>query len=222
MKHAVLQSKLPDTAVTAGKSAGNPLQLLKEQAAQLAGRDKTAQLMEPEEELPVQGKLTTQLTAPEEELPLQGKFAVQLMAPEEELPLQGKFTAQLAAPEEELPLQGKFAVQKQENKTGLSDSLKSGVESLSGYSMDSVRVHYNSDKPAQLSALAYAQGTDIHVGPGQEQHVPHEAWHVVQQMQGRVQPTIQEKGVGINDDVALETEADVMGAKAAAVSLKKK
>ncbi|GGH69175.1 hypothetical protein HNQ91_002757 [Filimonas zeae] len=223
MKQAVLQSKLPDTAVTAGRSAGNPFQLLKEQAAQLMSRDKTAQLVAPEEELPVQGKLTAQLAAPEEELPLQGKFVAQLQAgPEEELPVQGKFTAQLQAPEEELPVQGKFAVQRVENKTGMPDSLKSGVESMSGYSMDNVRVHYNSDKPAQLNALAYAQGSDIHMGPGQEQHLPHEAWHVVQQMQGRVQPTIQEKGVGINDDVSLESEADVMGAKAAAVSLKRK
>ena len=29
-------------------------------------------------------------------------------------------------------------------------------------------------------ALAYAQGSDIHLAPGQEQHLPHEAWHVVQ------------------------------------------
>jgi hypothetical protein len=48
-------------------------------------------------------------------------------------------------------------------------------------SMDHVKVHYNSSQPAQLNALAYAQGSDIHVAPGQEQHLPHEAWHVVQQ-----------------------------------------
>lgn len=101
------------------------------------------------------------------------------------------------------------------NNTGLPDNLKSGIESLSGMSMDSVRVHYNSSQPAQLNALAYAQGTDIHVAPGQEQHVPHEAWHVVQQAQGRVQPTMQMKdGVPINDDQGLEKEADVMGSKA--------
>lgn len=81
-------------------------------------------------------------------------------------------------------------------------------------SSDEVKVHYNSDKPAQLQALAYTQGTDIHVAPGQEKHLPHEAWHVVQQMQGRVKPTIQTKGVQINDDRGLEKEADVMGAKA--------
>jgi len=61
--------------------------------------------------------------------------------------------------------------------------------------------------------LAYAQGKDIHVGPGQEQHLPHEAWHVVQQAQGRVRPTMQMKGAAINDDTGLEAEADVMGAK---------
>ncbi|WP_299243395.1 DUF4157 domain-containing protein [uncultured Aquimarina sp.] len=101
------------------------------------------------------------------------------------------------------------------NNTGLPDNLKSGIENLSGYSMDDVNVHYNSSKPAQLQAHAYAQGTDIHLAPGQEKHLPHEAWHVVQQKQGRVRPTMQFKGkVNINDDVSLEKEADVMGAKA--------
>ena len=99
-------------------------------------------------------------------------------------------------------------IQKQANKTGLPDSLKSGIENLSGYSMDDVKVHYNSNKPAQLDA----QGSDIHVASGQEKHLPHEAWHVVQQKQGRVKPTLQLKGnVTINDDTGLEKEADVMG-----------
>ncbi|MDO8991413.1 MAG: hypothetical protein Q7U83_00020 [Daejeonella sp.] len=31
---------------------------------------------------------------------------------------------------------------KQENNTGLPDNLKSGIENLSGYSMDEVKVHY--------------------------------------------------------------------------------
>jgi hypothetical protein len=101
-----------------------------------------------------------------------------------------------------------------ENKTGLPDNLKTGIENLSGMAMDDVRVHYNSSKPADLQALAYTQGTDIHVAPGQENHLPHEIWHVVQQKQGRVKPTIQMEGVGINDDQGLEKEADIMGAKA--------
>lgn len=105
----------------------------------------------------------------------------------------------------------------QANQTGLPDGLKDGVERLSGYSLDNIRVHYNSPKPAEVQALAYTQGTEIHVGPGQEQHLAHEAWHVVQQMQGRVQPTMQMKGVAINDDQGLEREADVMGGKASQV-----
>lgn len=101
------------------------------------------------------------------------------------------------------------------NQTGLPDSLKSGVESLSGIAMDDVRVHYNSDKPSQLQAHAYAQGTEIHVAPGQERHLAHEAWHVVQQKQGRVKPTMQLKEkVLINDDEGLEKEADKMGEQA--------
>lgn len=101
------------------------------------------------------------------------------------------------------------------NRTDLPDHLKSGIESLSGFSMDDVTVHYNSAQPAQLNALAYTQGTEIHIASGQEQHLPHEAWHVVQQAQRRVQPTMQLKdGVPVNDDQGLEHEADVMGAKA--------
>ena len=106
-------------------------------------------------------------------------------------------------------------VQRFANNTGLPDNLKSGIENLSGYSMNDVKVHYNSDKPTQLNAHAYAQGSAIHLAAGQEKHLPHEAWHVVQQKQGRVQPTRQLKGkVAINDDAGLEKEADVMGAKA--------
>jgi hypothetical protein len=101
------------------------------------------------------------------------------------------------------------------NRTGLPDRLKAGAESLSGHSLDDVRVHYNSSKPAQLNALAYAQGTDIHLAPGQEKHLPHEAWHVVQQAQGRVSATRQlTEGVKVNDDIGLEREADLMGARA--------
>ncbi|WP_298333811.1 DUF4157 domain-containing protein [Asticcacaulis sp.] len=104
---------------------------------------------------------------------------------------------------------------RQANRTGLPDGLKRGIEHLSGISLDQVRVHYNSARPAQLHAYAYAQGTDIHLAPGQEAHLPHEAWHVVQQAQGRVRPTVQLKaGISVNDDQSLEHEADVMGAKA--------
>jgi hypothetical protein len=105
------------------------------------------------------------------------------------------------------------------NNTGLPNQLKSGIEALSGLSMDHVKVHYNSSKPAQLNAYAYAQGRDIHLAPGQEKHLPHEAWHVVQQAQGRVNPTMQLKEGPVNNDQSLETEADVMAVKATSIGI---
>ncbi|MDR7666321.1 DUF4157 domain-containing protein [Methanosarcina sp. Z-7115] len=185
----------------------------------------------PEEEEPLQGKFENnpdQMACPScsvapivqkqeipEEEPLQGKMMGTIQRQEiseEEEPLQPNIietVQQQETPKEE------YLQTKKENNMGLPDNLKAGIENLSGVSMDNVKVHYNSDKPSQLQALAYAQGTDIHISPGQEQHLPHEAWHVVQQTQGSVKPTMQMKdGVLVNDNKVLEREADVMGAKA--------
>ena len=101
-----------------------------------------------------------------------------------------------------------------ENNTGLPDNLKLGMENLSGMSLDHVKVHRNSDKPAAVQAHAYAQGSDIHLASGQEKHLPHELGHVVQQAQGRVKSTTSVNGMAVNDNTALEREADSMGAKA--------
>jgi hypothetical protein len=101
------------------------------------------------------------------------------------------------------------------SQTGLPAELQSSLENLSGLSLADVRVHYNSPDPDQLGAFAFTQGKDIHIAPGQERHLPHEAWHVVQQAQGRVKPRKQMKqGVQVDDSSGLELEADVMGAKA--------
>lgn len=94
------------------------------------------------------------------------------------LPMQQKEPYEKEAAREE-----NEATQHKENTTGLPDTLKAGIENLSGLSMDDVQVHYHSSQPAEVQALAYTQGTEIHVGPGQEKHLPHEAWHVVQQKQ---------------------------------------
>jgi len=186
----------------------------------------------PEE--PLQGKMIGTIQrqeVPEEEELMQGKFEskpeiscpscfaapIPILQkqeiPEEEEPLQGKMIENIQRqeiPEEEEPLQTK-----RENNTGIPDNIKDGVENLSGIDMNDVRVNYNSSKPADVGALAYTQGTNIHVAPGQERHLPHEAWHVVQQKQGRVEPTMQLKdGVPVNDDEELEHEADMMGKKA--------
>lgn len=98
---------------------------------------------------------------------------------------------------------------------GLPENLRAGIAALSGMDLSDVRVHRNSSKPAGIQAAAYAQGNDIHLGPGQERHLPHEAWHVVQQAQGRVKPTVSVAGTSVNDDPKLESEATTMGSRAA-------
>lgn len=150
---------------------------------------------------------------------LQGKFENPVQREEDEAELlQGKFeqpAQRLGDEEDDELMQGKFETPEQKrNETGMSDNLKAGIEDLSGFAMDDVRVHYNSPEPATVQALAYTQGTDIYVAPGQEQHLPHEAWHVAQQMAGRVEPTTEVSGLPVNDCVELEHEADVMGARA--------
>lgn len=101
-----------------------------------------------------------------------------------------------------------------QRRGALPARLQAGLERLSGLNLSDVRVHSNSSQPSQLQALAYARGNEIHLGPGQERHLPHEAWHLVQQRQGRVRPTMQLHGTPINDDESLEREADQMGERA--------
>ncbi|MEM0998207.1 MAG: DUF4157 domain-containing protein [Bacteroidota bacterium] len=98
---------------------------------------------------------------------------------------------------------------------GLPGDLKTNMESMSGQDLSDVQVHKNSAKPGEIGAHAYAKGSDIYLGPGQEKHLPHEAWHTVQQKTGRVTPTTDVGGVAVNDDPGLESEADRMGDKAA-------
>lgn len=162
------------------------------------------------------GNTLLQRVGLEDEEGFQMKTA-QLQSDEEEDTLQGKFepTVQRVEDDEEgLQMKADTVFQQKPNNTGLPDNLKAGVESLSGFSMDDVKVHYNSSQPATVQALAYTQGTDIHVAPGQERHLPHEAWHVAQQLAGRVEPTTEVGGMPVNDNIGLEHEADVMGARA--------
>jgi hypothetical protein len=95
--------------------------------------------------------------------------------------------------------------------TGLPPSLRAGLRDLSGLSMDHVRVHHDSPMPARVRAHAYTQDAEIHLAPRQGAHLAHEAWHAVQQRQGRVKPTLRENGAVINDAPVLEAEADRMG-----------
>lgn len=105
-------------------------------------------------------------------------------------------------------------IQARPGRIGLPVALKAGMERESGLSLDRVRVRYNSSLPARFDAAAAARGASIDIAPGQERYLPHELGHVVQQMRGRVPPTAQLHGAPLNDDPALEAEADRLGARA--------
>lgn len=167
---------------------------------------------------------TLQRAPEDEEDLLQGKFVAQRDMEDEEDLLQGKFVTQRAPEDEEDLLQGKFVAQrKTENQTGIPDEVKQRMESSFDTDFSSVRVHPDSSKAPDVGALAFTQGTDIHFAPGQfkpdtsagQQLLGHELTHVIQQAEGRVQPTTEIAGMSVNDDVSLEHEADVLGAKAA-------
>lgn len=192
---------------------------------QSKGRGEALQMADFREGSALQAKMveTMQQQAEDEDELLQGKFTAQLAEEEDEL-VQGKFVSQLQEDEDEL-MQGKFEpVQRQaENQTGMPDAVKQRMEDSFGADFSSVRVHSDSPKAPEVGALAYTQGTDIHFAPGQfkpessagQALLGHELTHVVQQAEGRVQPTTEIGGMAVNDNPALEHEADVMGEKAA-------
>jgi hypothetical protein len=101
-----------------------------------------------------------------------------------------------------------LAQRSQDGPSGLPQALRQEYETTGGVNLRDVRVHADSSRPSQFGALAMTQGSDIHVAPGQGEQLAHEAWHVVQQKQGRVSATGANTTTPINDDSALEQEAD--------------
>ncbi len=114
-------------------------------------------------------------------------------------------------------------LQKKENKTGMPDDVKAGMEAAHGADFSDVKIHPSSSKAPDVGAIAYTQGTDIHFAPGQfspdtsagKSLLGHELAHVVQQREGRVAPTTEVNGMPVNDNPDLEKEADELGKKAA-------
>lgn len=122
---------------------------------------------------------------------------------------------QLMEEEEEEKIQAKPVIEQVQRQVEEEELRKQPIEeeeeTLMTKSNSSPDIAFNLESNIQELR---GQGQDIHLGPGQEKHLPHEGWHAVQQMQGRVKPTMQEKGMSTNDDAELEREADVMGARA--------
>lgn len=152
---------------------------------------------------------------------------LQRVSEDEEDTLQGKFDATVQRVEEDdyeaSQMKADTTVQQKANNTGIPNEVKQKMEDSFDTDFSDVRVHPESSQAPEVGALAYTQGTDIHFAPGQfkpetsagQQLLGHELTHVVQQAEGRVQPTTEIGGMPVNDNEGLEREADVLGAKAA-------
>lgn len=95
------------------------------------------------------------------------------------------------------------------NNTDLLGHIRYSMGNISGILLDDVKVRRNSNKPVQLNAYTCTEGRNIDIAPGQEKHLAHEAWHVDQQKQGRVNTAVQlfDKK-HLNTDKNLDEEVD--------------
>jgi hypothetical protein len=125
----------------------------------------------------------------------------------------------------ELQPQGNAAAQEALRATqgGLPPDLLADMESSFGVDFGDVRVHEDGAAGA-IGALAYTRGDDLHFAPGRfdpesargRELIGHELAHVVQQRAGRVgDAPLQAKGLPVQPDGGLESEADAMGKIAA-------
>lgn len=170
------------------------------------------QRMEMNEEEEMQAKAVGQPIQQQSGVPMQRQAGL-----DEEEPLQGKGIGRAIQRQASLPNFNVTAPGK-----SLDRPVRRKMEGAFGTSFGNVQVHTESAQAKAVGALAYTQGNHVHFAPGQyKPNTPqgqallgHELTHVVQQRAGRV-PTPQAKGLPINADPALETEADVMGARAA-------
>ncbi len=118
-------------------------------------------------------------------------------------------------------IDNKKCISKKSNTTGLSDGLKGKMESAFQADFSGVKIHTNSSNAVKVNALAFTQGHNIHFAPGQfnpntsagKHLIGHELAHVVQQRQGRVKQTTEIGGMPVNDNPALEQEADAWADK---------
>ncbi|OKH39735.1 hypothetical protein NIES2119_05660 [[Phormidium ambiguum] IAM M-71] len=177
------------------------------------------QRQEREEEEPAQAKAEpVQRQEREEEEPAQAKAEpVQRQEREEEEPAQAKAESKLKVK----PVQAKIDLAPTGSGKPMPEAVQQKMETAFGADFSGIRIHEGPQAKA-MNAIAYTQGENIHFQPGKYQPetqsgqelLGHELTHVVQQKAGRVTAP-QRKAVPINADINLETEADLLGAKAA-------
>ena len=160
---------------------------------------------------------------PEEELQMKASPMQRQEIPEEEEVQMKPSPIQLQEMPEEEEVQMKAKpIQRSSTRTSLPENVQAQMEDTFQSDFSDVNIHTNSSSAPEVGALAYTQGSDIHFAQGQynptssagQELIGHELAHVVQQREGRVSPTTEISGMPVNDDAALEREADQMGQKA--------
>lgn len=104
--------------------------------------------------------------------------------------------------------------------TKLTGNVLDKVNGAVGMDLKDVRVHASSEKAVDAGALAFAQGNEIHFAPGQynpdtkkgQELIAHEAAHIKQQAEGRVQADGEVAGMSLNSQDKHEKEADAVAA----------
>jgi hypothetical protein len=104
----------------------------------------------------------------------------------------------------------------------MPDTVRKKMESFFKTDFSGVRI-FQGPQAASIGAHAFTMGSNIYFAPGQyspdtlrgQQLLGHELAHVIQQRQGRVRAP-QGPGPVVVNDLALEAEADRLGARAAA------
>lgn len=103
----------------------------------------------------------------------------------------------------------------------LPNHIRQKMEHSFGADFSDIRIHVGQEA-RDIGAIAFTWGSDIHFAPGfyhpdtfqGQQLLGHELTHVLQQRSGRVRNPFG-SGTAVVQDVALESEADRMGLKAA-------
>ncbi|KEO83289.1 DUF4157 domain-containing protein [Tumebacillus flagellatus] len=219
---SVTQQKTSSTPAPASAMPGAILQMQR-----AYGNQATARYL--------QRKAIQRSTGPEEEelqLKADSQAAQRMGGGPEEEELQLKADSQAAQrmgggpEEEELQLKQAPSAAPVQRSTGsgskMPENVQAKMEKAFNTDFSDVNIHVGS-QASDVGALAYAQGSDIHFAQGKfdpqsqsgQELLGHELAHVVQQRQGRVQPTTEVGGLPVNDDVSLEREADQLGRAAA-------
>jgi hypothetical protein len=106
----------------------------------------------------------------------------------------------------------------------LNPDVQAKMENSMQTDFSDVNIVENSSKATQMNAEAFAQGREVHFAPGKfdqssqkgQELIGHEFGHLKQNEKSPVQANTKMNGVPVNNDPALENEADQMGKKAAA------